>query len=372
MPFMNTNVDRANELGALIPDVTDLSYYIPGTSWSQWTTALPGFNNFYINHSTPIWAYIPPPPIPYEFNLTFVGRLPDMEDISYNLQRGASPWNAIMLPLHRDDLTNAEELSDDIPRSTSIARWISPGGYWQQWIPELAWLNNFPITVGHPYFVAVSENTIWPTYLKSNAVPNNSFTPVETGKGFTSSPALIYSEIDASGNITGKLIVNGDEKNVITLTDKGCGFEQGIAYFQLASLPDGYTNGDRVTVELVADGVEYSYELILTGSNSYKIGDVKTSSIPTDYALSSPYPNPFNLQANIAYDLPIKSDVELSVYNLLGEKIATLVNGEKPAGSWNASWDGRADNGVIIPSGVYFVAFRTDSYRAVKSLMLVK
>ena len=73
------------------------------------------------------------------------------------------------------------------------------------------------------------------------------------------------------------------------------------------------------------------------------------SSIPTGFELYQSYPNPFNPTTKIKYQIPEKSFVTIKVYDVLGNEIATLVNEEKPVGTYEITW--YADK---LPSGVYF------------------
>ena len=75
--------------------------------------------------------------------------------------------------------------------------------------------------------------------------------------------------------------------------------------------------------------------------------------VPTVYNLSQNYPNPFNPTTTISYQLPMVSDVELSIYNMLGQKIATLISARQPAGYYQVIWQGRNDDGRPAGSGIY-------------------
>jgi hypothetical protein len=77
---------------------------------------------------------------------------------------------------------------------------------------------------------------------------------------------------------------------------------------------------------------------------------------PLVFQLSQNYPNPFNPITMINYQLPMNCDVELSVYNLLGQKVATLVNKNQPAGHYTVKWDATG-----IASGVYVYQLKTDT-----------
>ena len=92
------------------------------------------------------------------------------------------------------------------------------------------------------------------------------------------------------------------------------------------------------------------------------------SSLPASASLSQCYPNPFNAMTVIEYELPEASDVTLHVYNLLGEKVATLVNEYQSSGSYRTvSWDARA-----FPSGVYFARLKAGDLTATRRMVNLK
>lgn len=89
--------------------------------------------------------------------------------------------------------------------------------------------------------------------------------------------------------------------------------------------------------------------------------------IPTEFALLQNYPNPFNPSTVIAFDLPEKSDVNLTVFSSLGEEIATLQQGTVDAGRHSVSF-----NAEGLPSGIYFYRITAGKFTSVKKLMLVR
>lgn len=89
--------------------------------------------------------------------------------------------------------------------------------------------------------------------------------------------------------------------------------------------------------------------------------------IPNKYVLSQNYPNPFNPTTVINFSIPKTSKIELSVYNVLGQKVATLLNKELAAGSYK--YDFNASN---LTSGIYFYKLQTENYSQTKKMMLLK
>ena len=94
--------------------------------------------------------------------------------------------------------------------------------------------------------------------------------------------------------------------------------------------------------------------------------------LPESYALSQNYPNPFNPQTIIRYDLPRTGIIQMFLYNLAGQKIRTLVDGERPAGSYSVTWDGRNDDGRSVASGVYLCRMVAGEFSAVRKLVLMR
>jgi len=88
--------------------------------------------------------------------------------------------------------------------------------------------------------------------------------------------------------------------------------------------------------------------------------------------LAQNYPNPFNPTTVIRYELPERASVFLAVYNVRGELVRVLVDGEKPAGAHGVSWDGRSDVGVALASGVYFCRLQVGTSVLARKLILLK
>jgi len=89
--------------------------------------------------------------------------------------------------------------------------------------------------------------------------------------------------------------------------------------------------------------------------------------IPTQISLEQNYPNPFNPSTNIQYGVSNRQFVSLKIYDLLGKEIATLVNEEKPTGTYEVEW-----NASNIPSGVYFYQLKTEGFIDTKKMLLMK
>jgi hypothetical protein len=94
--------------------------------------------------------------------------------------------------------------------------------------------------------------------------------------------------------------------------------------------------------------------------------------IPDSYKLYNNYPNPFNPQTTIKYDLQKPGKVVIEIFNLLGQKIRTLVNEEKVAGSYTTTWNGTTDKGLNAASGIYFYRIKTENFSNTKKMILMR
>ncbi len=97
-----------------------------------------------------------------------------------------------------------------------------------------------------------------------------------------------------------------------------------------------------------------------------------SSTIPSDYKLEQNYPNPFNPSTTINYDLTKSSAVRLDIYNIIGQKVRTLINDVQSAGSWKVVWNGNDDFGVSVASGVYFYRLATPNVVLTRKMVLMK
>jgi len=97
-----------------------------------------------------------------------------------------------------------------------------------------------------------------------------------------------------------------------------------------------------------------------------------TEETPTVTRLTGVYPNPFNPQTSVAFDLAQDDFVDLCVYNLSGRRVRTLVAERTPAGSHQVQWDGNNDHGAPVPSGVYLARLIAGPVRGLEKMVLIK
>jgi len=94
--------------------------------------------------------------------------------------------------------------------------------------------------------------------------------------------------------------------------------------------------------------------------------------VPAGFALSQNYPNPFNPSTTIGFSLSNAGRVELSVYNVLGQNVTTLVSEYLAAGDHTVTWNGDDNDGNRVTSGVYFYKITTADFSETKKMILMK
>jgi hypothetical protein len=114
-------------------------------------------------------------------------------------------------------------------------------------------------------------------------------------------------------------------------------------------------------------GFKHILGLAYAETDATSIDDNGKSTPPEEFALLQNYPNPFNPNTTIKYRLPEKSSVTLKVFDVIGKEIATLVNEEKSAGSFEVEF-----NAEILTSGVYFYRLQAGSFVETKKMVLIK
>ncbi|HID25365.1 MAG TPA: T9SS type A sorting domain-containing protein [Thermoplasmata archaeon] len=94
--------------------------------------------------------------------------------------------------------------------------------------------------------------------------------------------------------------------------------------------------------------------------------------MPTNFALFEAKPNPTKGVTEISFSIPTTTDVELTIYDVSGRLVATLVKGRLNAGTHTATWNGLDSHGRRVAQGVYFYRLRADEFNATKKLLLIR
>ena len=112
------------------------------------------------------------------------------------------------------------------------------------------------------------------------------------------------------------------------------------------------------------------FSLIVNGENA--LASFEEELIPTQFALHQNYPNPFNPVTTLRYDLPENSMVTISIYDMLGREVNTIVNEVQEAGYQSIIWDGTSANGSAVAAGIYLYQIQTEQFTQTKKMVFLK
>ncbi len=102
------------------------------------------------------------------------------------------------------------------------------------------------------------------------------------------------------------------------------------------------------------------------------VNQFQQNELPADFNLHQNHPNPFNPETNIRFTIPKSCFVTMAVYNQLGQRVKTLVNGIKSPGTHEVTWNGLDENDQPVVSGVYIYKMNTNNFTASKKLILIR
>jgi hypothetical protein len=112
------------------------------------------------------------------------------------------------------------------------------------------------------------------------------------------------------------------------------------------------------------------FSLIINGENA--LSAFAEELIPAQYALHQNYPNPFNPVTTVRYDLPESDLVTITIYDMLGKEITTIVNEVQDAGYKSIFWNATNDYGQSVSAGIYLYQIKTTGFVQTKKMILLK
>ncbi len=199
-------------------------------------------------------------------------------------------------------------------------------------------------------------------------------------------------DIGVRGVVYAKVIHKGRESYPVSATTSASGY-WSLSLGHLRDRESGdlfrYSSGDAIVLEYYGLSGRYGIqkaevetdtpqdvgELIVTDTITLRVpgfDGVDGSDIPQAYVLHQNFPNPFNPETEISYDIPEDAHVSLRIYNALGQLVRTLVDGNQKTSHYVVRWDGRDDKGTDLASGVYFYRVLTDNFASTKRMLLMR
>jgi hypothetical protein len=144
----------------------------------------------------------------------------------------------------------------------------------------------------------------------------------------------------------------------------------GWYYIQVNSYYNSITRTkDPATSDRNPGGGEYLLQVRMLPTG---VDEPNIAGLPTRFDLSQNYPNPFNPETAIRYQLAREGEVTLTIHNILGQKVATLVDKKQPAGFFTVIWDGKDVRGMPVSSGVYFYRLKAGEFEKSLKMLLMK
>ena len=126
----------------------------------------------------------------------------------------------------------------------------------------------------------------------------------------------------------------------------------------------------RVTGDVSDEDIIKLTQVIL--NEELVLSEAASAAIPKTYSLEQNYPNPFNPTTRIRYHIPEAAQVQILIYNTLGQRVRTLVDESRPAGAYEVTWDGTNDLGVRVASGIYIYQMKAGNFDQIRKLIIIK
>ena len=189
--------------------------------------------------------------------------------------------------------------------------------------------------------------------------------------------SLVVTDLDNDTDMDLFLPIHGRDSIAVVINDGGTllsavKFDGGTSACSFNYAND--FDGDDYNDIAIANYDENSVAVLMnTGSGGTT--DVKNDapgSLPDRFQLNQNHPNPFNPVTTIDYNLPRRSNVRIDIFNLLGQRIRTVVNREEPAGSYSVTWDGKDSAGKAVATGIYFYRLKAEDFVETKKMLLLK
>jgi len=175
-------------------------------------------------------------------------------------------------------------------------------------------------------------------------------------------------------------------KNTVTFTDQSNDSRdpEGAITAWLWDFGDDQTSTEQNPTHVYAAVKTYAVKLTVTDNSNEStfttqnveittvVSIAEGNNLPDKYELNQNYPNPFNPITSIRYALPEQSMVKLTIYDMLGKEVVTLVNQAEEAGYKSVDWNGLNQHGQLVSTGIYFYRIQANHFSQIRKMVFIK
>jgi len=375
LPLQLSGITDANDLLTLIPGCSSVGQWNGTTqSYDQYSPIIPP-TLFTVQVGFPYYIYMTANRI-----LTFSGK-PVFPSFQLWNNDQSSSFHEIMLPLNYYHVKNASDLCEEIPYCNSAAYWDAENQGYVQFSTDIPAVNDFDVRVGYPYHIHVTEDGVWPTNgsKKINLVSK----PHINYQMESLAPHLVwgkYQQIYEDTNpqkLGFQAWIEGREQEILTEKSSGCLFNKDIWIVQCGNFGSAWKTGDVLIVQFVNNHLlpVKTLRQKLSFNPADRAEDViidQDNGFPIDWFLSQNYPNPFNPITTFKVHIRESGQISINIYNMVGQKIKTLLHEWREPGSYTVNWDGMDEVDCRVPSGMYIVQLQTESVTIHRKILLIQ
>jgi len=281
----------------------------------------------------------------------------------------------------------------DYDLDLAVAQWSGPPGHSVSWVTVMtndgtgafSFDSTYEVGLGagwviaaelngdlYPDLVATAHYEAGVSLLMNNGDGTFAFSPIgDIGQG----PYTVRAaDFNADGHLDLAVSAYYDN-NVTILKNLGDGTFTKLLSYPTTPAPIGMAAGDfdgDGDMDLATAGNDQgNVTLLLNNELATAVSD-QPGLRPQAYTLAPNYPNPFNAATAIDYILGEPAEVRITVFNVIGQRVRTLVDGVEAAGPHTVIWDGRSERGQEVSAGVYFLRFRAGMQVETMKMLLLK
>ncbi|MBN2413902.1 T9SS type A sorting domain-containing protein [candidate division KSB1 bacterium] len=365
LPLELTGITKANELMNVIPYCNSIARWDAASQgYVQYIPELT-FTDFDIQAGRPYYVNITANSV-----FTLTGSV--ISPVFNLLTTESTSFNEIVLPLDKTSITKASELLTDVQDCDAVAQWNAVLQNYDMYIPAQSF-SDFQTKVGYPYYIHVTSGSTWP----GSGLLKNNLTAIQSTRSLSKVPHAVYGNLNsAMPDIHFTASIEGRPDDILTEKSPGCFLQDSKFVVQTGSFIHGWQIGDKLKIQFhdVNGNTVGQARAILSANAFDKTADTELTirNIPADYHLMQNFPNPFNPETLISFSIPKDGHVGLLVFNTMGQKIRTLVNEYKNAGTFNVTWDGRNDAGLNVSSGTYIYVLKSGDMNIKRKAVLLR